>query len=64
MELKESKAIQIINTYLKFCEALQREGKITDNNFNRIAVHTQMRYKIISPRVGAIHELPLRVYLT
>ncbi|OYE02499.1 hypothetical protein [Nostoc sp. 'Peltigera membranacea cyanobiont' 232] len=36
MELKESKAIQILNTYLKFCEAFQREGKITDNNFNRI----------------------------
>jgi hypothetical protein len=36
MELKESKAIQILNTYLKFCEAFQKEGKITDNNFNRV----------------------------
>jgi hypothetical protein len=29
-----------------------------------IAVPTQMRYKIISQCVGAIHELPLQVYLT
>ncbi|AFY43946.1 hypothetical protein [Nostoc sp. PCC 7107] len=36
MELGESKAVQILNTYLKFCKALEREGKITDENFNRI----------------------------
>jgi|GEM_PF-2554849 hypothetical protein len=30
----------------------------------QIAVPTQMRYKIISQCVGAIHELPLRVCLT
>ncbi|MEH2291994.1 hypothetical protein [Nostoc sp.] len=36
MELGEAKADQVLNTYLKFCEVFQREGKITDNNFNRI----------------------------
>lgn len=36
MALTESKAEQVLNTYLNFCEALQREGKITDENFNRI----------------------------
>ncbi|MBE9051017.1 hypothetical protein IQ243_11425 [Nostocales cyanobacterium LEGE 11386] len=36
MRLGKSKAVQVLNTYLKFCKARQREGKITDKNFNRI----------------------------
>jgi hypothetical protein len=36
MGMGESKAVQVLNTYLKFCNALHREGKITDENFNRI----------------------------
>ena len=38
MKLGESKATQILNTYLNFCRTLQRDGEITVKNFNRIRI--------------------------
>lgn len=38
MALRESKATQVLNIYLNFCEALQRDREITDRNFNRIRI--------------------------
>jgi hypothetical protein len=36
MVLRESQAVQVLNTYKNFCKVFQREGTITDKNFNRI----------------------------
>lgn len=38
MALEENKAIQVLDTYLNFCKALQRDQEITDRNFNRIRI--------------------------
>jgi hypothetical protein len=39
------------------------QAPLFSTDFGIIAVPTQMRYKIISQGIGAIHELPLQVYL-
>lgn len=36
MALSESKAVQVINAYLNFCNEFKQTGEITDKNFNRI----------------------------
>lgn len=38
MALSESKAVQVLNAYINFCNELKRTRQITDKNFNRIRV--------------------------